>query len=126
MKIWKTRTSKSNGINEITLNGNLMQQGNFIYVFIARRVSGTHAHHQEHWMLGCSIRFSEPSFWMGGGLKSSCVGRVYSADGAVCVCSLTYPSCKAHTLYRHLWPVRLSHIFPHYHINGTILGKKYY
>ena len=29
-------------------------------------------------MLSCSIRFSAPSFWMGGGL----VGRVYGADGA--------------------------------------------
>jgi len=35
-------------------------------------------------MLSCSIRFSAPSFWMGGGLESRCVGRVYGADGAVC------------------------------------------
>jgi len=34
-------------------------------------------------MLSCSIRFSAPSFWMGGGLESRCVGRVYGADGAV-------------------------------------------
>ena len=34
-------------------------------------------------MLSCSIWFSAPSFWMGGGLESSCVGRVYGADGAV-------------------------------------------
>ena len=34
-------------------------------------------------MLSCSIWFSEPSFWMGGGLESRCVARVYSADGAV-------------------------------------------
>jgi len=27
--------------------------------------------------------FSTPSFWMGGGLESRCVGRVYGADGAV-------------------------------------------
>jgi len=26
--------------------------------------------------------FSVPSFWMGGGLESRCVGRVYGADGA--------------------------------------------
>ena len=32
-------------------------------------------------MLSCSIWFSAPSFWMGGGLESSCVGRVYGADG---------------------------------------------
>jgi len=33
-------------------------------------------------MLSCNIRFSAPSFWMGGGLESGCVGRVYGADGA--------------------------------------------
>ena len=32
-------------------------------------------------MLSCSIRFSAPSLWMGGGLESRCVGRVYGADG---------------------------------------------
>jgi len=60
-----------------------MQQGNFIDVFLARHVSGAYAHHQEHWMLSCSVWFSVPSFWMGGGLESRCVGRVYGADGAV-------------------------------------------
>jgi len=34
-------------------------------------------------MLSCSIWFSAPSFWVGGGLESRCVGRVYGADGAV-------------------------------------------
>ena len=34
-------------------------------------------------MLSYSIWFSAPSFWMGGGLASRCVGRVYGADGAV-------------------------------------------
>ena len=34
-------------------------------------------------MLSCSIWFSAPSFWMGCGLESRCVGRVYGADGAV-------------------------------------------
>jgi len=33
-------------------------------------------------MLSCSIWFFAPSFWMGGGLESRCVGRVYGADGA--------------------------------------------
>ena len=69
--------------HEIMWNANLRQQGNFINVFLARHVSGTYAHHQEHWMLSCCIRFSAPSFWMGGGLESRCVGRVYGADGAV-------------------------------------------
>ena len=34
-------------------------------------------------MLSCSIWFSAPSFWLGGGPESRCVGRVYGADGAV-------------------------------------------
>jgi len=34
-------------------------------------------------MLSCSIWLSAPSFWMGGGLESCCVGRVCDADGAV-------------------------------------------
>ena len=34
-------------------------------------------------MLSCSIWFSAPSFWEGGGLESRCVGRVYVADGVV-------------------------------------------
>ena len=34
-------------------------------------------------MLSCSIWFSAPSFWMGGGLESRCVGSVCGADGAV-------------------------------------------
>ena len=34
-------------------------------------------------MLSCSIWFSAPSFWMGCGLDSRCVGRVYGTDSAV-------------------------------------------
>ena len=59
-----------------------MQLGNFIDIFLAQHVSGTYDHHQEHYMLSCSIWFSAPSFWMGDGLESHCVGHVYSADGA--------------------------------------------
>jgi len=33
-------------------------------------------------MLSCSVCFIAPRFWMGGGLESRCVGRVYGADGA--------------------------------------------
>jgi len=33
-------------------------------------------------MLSCTIWFSAPSLWMGGGLESCCAGRVYGADGA--------------------------------------------
>ena len=65
---------------EITWNANLMQLGNFINVFLVQHVSGTYAHNQQHWKLSCSIWFSAPSFWMGGGLESRCVGRVYGAE----------------------------------------------
>ena len=34
-------------------------------------------------MLSCSVLFSAQSFWMGFGLESLCIGRVYGADGAV-------------------------------------------
>ena len=34
-------------------------------------------------MLSCSIWFSAPSFFMGGGIESRCVGRVCGADVAV-------------------------------------------
>jgi len=33
-------------------------------------------------MLSCSLWFSAPSFWKGGGLESRCVDRVYGTDGA--------------------------------------------
>jgi len=34
-------------------------------------------------MLSCNIWFTAPSFQMGGGPESRCVGRVYGADGVV-------------------------------------------
>ena len=40
----------------------------------------------------------------------------------LCVCSLRYLACNAHAP-RHLWPVRLYHIFPQYLMNRTIFGK---
>jgi len=60
-----------------------MQLGNFINVFLALHVLGAYTHHQEHWMLNCSIWLSALSFWLGGGLESRCVGRVCGADVAV-------------------------------------------
>ena len=69
--------------HEIIWNANSMQQGNFISVFLARHVSGTYAYHQEHPTLSCSVWFSAPSFCMGGGLESLCLGRVCGADIAV-------------------------------------------
>ena len=41
-------------------------------------------------MLSCSTWFSAPSFWMGGGPESHCVGHVYCVDGAVLTYLLTY------------------------------------
>ena len=43
-------------------------------------------------MLSCSIWFSAQSFWMGGGIESRRMGRVYGADGAVLPC--TAPSAR--------------------------------
>jgi len=34
-------------------------------------------------MLSCSVWFSAPSFWLGGGLERRCVGRVFGAEGVV-------------------------------------------
>jgi len=42
----------------------------------------------------------------------------------VCVFSLRYQACNAHAPHFNLLPARLSSIFPHYLINGTILVKK--
>jgi len=49
-KAWGTKQKALlRNINyEIKWNADLMQLGNFIHVFLARRVSGTYAHHQEH------------------------------------------------------------------------------
>jgi len=76
-----------------------MQLGNFINVFLARHVSGTYAHHQEHWMLSYSIWFSAPCLWMSGGLESHCVGRVCGADGAVRVLPLLFNNFPAFTKF---------------------------
>jgi hypothetical protein len=42
----------------------------------------------------------------------------------VCVCSLSYPTCKTQALCCQLWPVWLYQIFRHYLINGKIFEKK--
>jgi len=42
----------------------------------------------------------------------------------VCVGSLRYPACTAHTPHCHLWPAQLHNILPHYLINRTIKKKK--
>jgi len=54
-------------------------------------------------MLSCGIRFYAPSFLMGGGLESRCVGRVYSADGAlhdtICIVHTTYAAALKTTTH---------------------------
>jgi len=50
-------------------------------------------------MLSCSIWFSAPSFWMGGGLEKSCVGRVYGADGAAALKTTTHPKTRCTNSY---------------------------
>ena len=42
----------------------------------------------------------------------------------VCVCSLRYPAFRANAPFCHLWPVRFCCIFPHYLLNGMIIGKR--
>jgi len=42
------KTAQTIAQYEIVWNANLMQQGNFINIFLARHISGTYAHHQEH------------------------------------------------------------------------------
>jgi len=81
--------------SEIKWNANLMQLGNFIYIFLALHVSGTYARHQEHYMLSCSIWFSAPSFWKGGGLESGRVGCVCGADGDVRRTAPSAHTCRA-------------------------------
>jgi len=50
-------------------------------------------------MLSCSVWFSTLSFWMGGGLESHCVGRVYDAGGAVhSTIRTVHSGCQDHHL----------------------------
>jgi len=44
--------------HEIMWNASFMKQGNVNDIFLARHVSGTYAHHQEHQMMSRSIWFS--------------------------------------------------------------------
>jgi len=54
-------------------------------------------------MLSCSIWFSAPSFWMGGGPESRCVSCVYGADGAVRHTSIKIPYCIKLTFHIISW-----------------------
>ena len=80
--------------HEIMWNANLMQQGNFIDISLARHVSGTYAHHQQHQMMSCSIWFSAPSFWMGGGLESRSLIRSALQNIMVTDCALNNNKIK--------------------------------
>jgi len=104
--------------HEITWNANLMQHGDFINVFLARHVSGTYAHHQEHSMLSCSIWFSAPSFWMRGGLENRCVGRVYGADGAT---SASYTLKPATRIPPQLAIPKLQHTSKQEHTTNVVI-----
>jgi len=68
-----------------------MQQGDFIDLFLARHVSGTYAHHQEHQMLSCSIWFSVPSFgWV-----------VVLTAAAWVMCAVRMVPCDSHFILFH-------------------------
>jgi len=54
--------------------------------------------------------------------KNNNINITYSVR--VYVCSISYPACNAHAPYCHLWLAPLYSIFPHYLLNGKILGKK--
>jgi hypothetical protein len=61
----------------------------------------------------------------------SCSGKAISITYSVCVCvcvsvtvGIQHVGYMACAVLCHLWPVWLYNIFPHYLINGTVLGKK--
>ena len=76
MVTWGLFDRASSSWNKV--NANLVQLGNFIDVFLARHVSSKYAHHQENLMLSCSIWFSAPSFWMGGGASRTAPSAPYT------------------------------------------------
>jgi hypothetical protein len=53
-------------------------------------------------------------------------GKVLSFTYFECVCNISLYSMQSASavLYCHLWSVWIYHIFPHYLINGTVIGKK--
>ena len=56
--------------------------------------------------------------------KHCCSGEIINITYCESICSLRYPACCALAPCYRLWPVHLYKIFPHYLINGTIIGKK--
>jgi len=74
-------------------------------------------------MLSCSMWFSAPSFRMGGGLESRCVGRVYGGDGTVRVArhhphrietKLHKITCRHIYIYTFRVPICVTILFPRY------------
>jgi len=65
-------------------------------------------------MLSCSIWFSVPSFWMGGGLESRCVGRVYgTAPSRTVHTTTTYPKTRCRKPYaatQHLMLLMMGYV----------------
>jgi len=58
-------------------------------------------------MLSCSVWFSAPNLWMGGGLESRCVGRVCSAYCAIHTAHTTHAAAlktTTHPQTRHRKP----------------------
>jgi hypothetical protein len=53
-----------------------------------------------------------------------CCRKAISISYSECVCSLSYPACKRHVPYCHLWPACLYQSFPHYLINGLTFGRE--
>ena len=51
-----------------------------------------------------------------------CRGKAILHSVCVCVCRLSYPTCKVHAAYCHLLSVY--HIFSHYLIHCSISGKQ--
>ena len=49
-------------------------------------------------MLSCSIWFTAPSFWVGGGFESRFVGRVCGSDGAVGLAIARHHPHRTHDL----------------------------
>jgi hypothetical protein len=59
--------------------------------------------------------------------KYCCRGQAITVTyfECMCVCSISYPACKAHSPYCiFMWPVRLYQICPHYLTNGTGFWNK--
>jgi hypothetical protein len=50
--------------------------------------------------------------------------RTREPEASMLISSLSYPACKTHAPYSHLWSVMLYQIFPHYFIKGKFLKKK--